>query len=172
MEQDLVGRCHHTASLHGDSKNRNDWWVACLFTYKFLMPNASGCWWCNGVGNVFLPHYGHLNTNQSWLMHDKVLNINHLRLHLWTWQWVQWTSVASTVTTSLSSRKPLGCGRTGDGQHDCAADKSSEIMWSNPVNMDQNLKEIFPTSCGIQATKNRDCFENKGRLYPVLVWCS
>ena len=35
--------------------------------------------------------------------------------------------------------------------------------------MNQNLKGMFPTCCGINATKNLDCFESKGRPYPVLV---
>ncbi len=39
---------------------------------------------------------------------------NHLRLVSWTWQWVYFTQMASTVTRSQSSRAPFGCGGTGD----------------------------------------------------------
>ncbi len=37
-----------------------------------------------------------------------------------TWQWDQFTIMASTVTRSLSNRAPLGCGGTGDLHHGCA----------------------------------------------------
>ncbi len=39
---------------------------------------------------------------------------NHLRLVSWTWQWVHFTQMASTVTRSQSNRAPLGCGGTRD----------------------------------------------------------
>ena len=65
----------------------------------------------------------------------------------WTWQWVQFSSVAFPVTGSESNRTPLGCGRM-------AADKSAEIVGCNHVNMEKNLKGIFSTSCGIHATNN------------------
>jgi len=34
------------------------WWA-------FILPwiNGSGCWWCNGVGDIFLAHVGPLSTN-------------------------------------------------------------------------------------------------------------
>ncbi len=64
---------------------------------------------------------------------------NHLRLVFWTWQWVHFTQMASTVTRSQSNRAPLGCGVTGDSHHGCAADKSAAPAWCYHVNMDQNL---------------------------------
>ncbi len=45
---------------------------------------------------------------------------NHLRLVSWTWQWVHFTQIASTVTRSPSNRAPLGFGGTGDLHHGCA----------------------------------------------------
>lgn len=45
-------------------------------------------------------------------------------------------------------------------------------MRCNHVNVDQNRKRIFSTSCGIYATQNWGYFEIKERSYPVLVWCS
>ncbi len=42
---------------------------------------------------------------------------NHLRLVSWTWQWVHFTQMASTVTRSQSNRAPLACGGTGDSHH-------------------------------------------------------
>ncbi len=50
---------------------------------------------------------------------------NHPRMVSWTWQWVHFTQMASTVTRSQSNGAPLGCGGTGDLHHGCAADKSA-----------------------------------------------
>ncbi len=79
---------------------------------------------------------------------------NHLRLVSWTRQWAHFTQMASTVTRSQSNRAPLGCGRTVDSHHGCAADKSAATAWYYHVNMDQNLWGMFPTPCWIYATKN------------------
>ncbi len=79
---------------------------------------------------------------------------NHLRLVSWTWKWVHFTQMASTVTRSQSNRAPLGCGGTRDSHHGCAADKSAATAWCFHVNMDQNLWGMFPTPCWIFATKN------------------
>ncbi len=80
------------------------------------------------------------------------------RLVSWTWQWVHFTLMASTVTRSQSNRAALGCG--GDSHHGCAADKSAATAWCYHVNMDQNLWGMFPTSVesmswGIKAILNR-----------------
>ncbi len=64
---------------------------------------------------------------------------NHLRLVSWTWQWVQFTQMASTVTRSQSNRAPLGSGGTGDLHHGCAANKSVATAWCYHVNVDQNV---------------------------------
>ncbi len=64
---------------------------------------------------------------------------NHPRLVSWTWQWVHFTQMASTVTRSQSNRAPLGCGGTGDLHHGCAADKSAATAWCYHINMDQNV---------------------------------
>jgi len=65
--------------------------------------------------------------------------LNHLKLVSWTWQWVHWTKMASTVTRSQSNREALGCARTGDSHHGSAA-----TAWCDHVNMDQNLWGMFP----------------------------
>ena len=44
--------------------------------------------------------------------------------------------------------------------YECAADKSAEIAWCNHVNIKQNLKGMFSTSCGIHAMKKLSCFES------------
>lgn len=62
------------------------------------------------------------------------------------------------VTRSESNREPVGCGRTGNSQHEIYAG----ITLGKHVNTDQNLKGIFPLCCGIQALKNLDYFESKG----------
>ncbi len=77
---------------------------------------------------------------------------NHLRLVSWTWKWVHFTQMASTVTRSQSNRAPLRCGGTGDSRHGCAADKSAATAWCYHVNMDQNLWGIFPAPCWIYTT--------------------
>ncbi len=61
---------------------------------------------------------------------------NHLRLVSWTWQWVHFTQIASTITRSQSNRAPLGCGGTRDSHHGCADDKSAATVWYYHDNMD------------------------------------
>ncbi len=72
----------------------------------------------------------------------------------WTWQWVHFTQMTSTVTRSQSNRAPLGCGGTRDSHHGCADDKSTATVWCYHVNMDQHLWGMFPTPCWIYDTKN------------------
>ncbi len=62
---------------------------------------------------------------------------NHLRLVSWTWQWVHFTQMASTVTRSQFNRASLGCGGTGDSHHGCAADKSHQYG-PKPLEQDRN----------------------------------
>ncbi len=80
--------------------------------------------------------------------------MHHLRLVSWTWQWVHFTQITSTVTRSPSNRASLGCGGTGDSHHGCAADKSAETAWYYHINMAQNLWGMFPTPCWIYTTQN------------------
>ncbi len=72
----------------------------------------------------------------------------------WTWQWVHFTQMTSTVTRSQSNRAPLGCGGTRDSHHGCAADKSAATAWCYHINMDQNLWGMFPTPCWMYIMKN------------------
>ncbi len=90
---------------------------------------------------------------------------NHLRLVSWTWQWVHFTQMASTVTRSQSSRAALGCGGTGDLHLGCAADKSAATAWCYHVNMDQNLWAMFTTPCWIYAM-NKGSSEGKRGVQP------
>ncbi len=76
----------------------------------------------------------------SRIMHQ---SSNHLRLVSWTWQWVHFTQMTSTVTRSQSNRAPLGCGGTRDSHHGCADDKSAATVWRYHDNMDQNLWGMF-----------------------------
>ncbi len=82
-----------------------------------------------------------------WLLCTMLQSSNHLRLVSWTWQWVNFTQMASTVTRSQSDRAPLGCGGTEDSHQGCAADKSAATAWCSHINMDQNLWGMFPTPC-------------------------
>ncbi len=136
---------------------------------------------CNGVGDIFLAHFGPLSTNWALFKHHSlpeyccwpcpslydysvpiffsrimhhVTSSNQLRLVSWTWQWVHFTQMASTVTISQSNRAHLGCGGMGDLYHGCAADKSASTAWCYHVNMNQNLWGMFPTPCWIYATNN------------------
>ncbi len=68
---------------------------------------------------------------------------NHLRLDSWTWRWVHFTQMASTVTRSQSNRAPVGCGGTGDSHQGSADDKSAATAWCNHVNMDKISEECF-----------------------------
>ncbi len=134
--------------------------------------NGSGWWWCNSVGDIFLTHFGPLSINWApfktptwvllltmsiplWLQCTHLLmyfqqdnaqlsqSSNQLRLVSWTWQWVHFTQMASTVTRSQSNRAPLGCGGTGDWHHGCAADKPAATAWCYHVNMEQNYLDLI-----------------------------
>ncbi len=87
---------------------------------------------------------------------------NHLRLFSWTWQWVHFTQMASTVTRSQSNRAFLGCGGTEDSHHGCAADKSAATAWCYHVNMDQNLGRMFPTQLNLCHEEFRQLWGQKG----------
>ncbi len=93
------------------------------------------------------------DATSSRIMHH-ITKLKYSQTGSWTWQWVHFTQMASTVTRSQSNRAPLGCGGTGDLHHGCAADKSAATAWCFHVNMDQNLWGMFPTPCWIYATKN------------------
>ncbi len=68
---------------------------------------------------------------------------NHLRLVSWTWQWVHFTQMTSTVTRSQSNRAPLGCGGTRDSHRGCAADKSAATVWCYHDNMTKISEQCF-----------------------------
>ncbi len=68
---------------------------------------------------------------------------NHLRLVSWTWQWVHFTQMSSTVTRSQSNRAALGCGGTRDSHHGCADDKSAATAWCYHDNMTNISEECF-----------------------------
>ncbi len=120
----------------------------------------------NGVGDIFLAHFGPLSTNWASFKHTQPtwvllltmsiplwLQCTHLLMstssrimhHVtklkssqmvsWTWQWVHFTQMTSTVTRSQSNRAPLGCGGTGDSHHGGAADKSAATVWWYHINM-------------------------------------
>ncbi len=68
---------------------------------------------------------------------------NHLWLVSWTWQWVHFTQMASTVTRSQSNRAPLGCGGTGDSHHGCAADKSAATVMLSCQYGPKSMRKCF-----------------------------
>lgn len=73
------------------------------------------------------------------LWHTTSQTSNHLRLVPWTWQWVHYTELASTVTWYQSSRAPLGCSESGDSHHGCGTERSAAVVRCYPVIMDQKL---------------------------------
>ncbi len=137
--------------------------------------NGSGWCWCNGVGGIFSWHtlgllvpidhrlnatvylsivadhvHPFMTTVYHLLMYFQQDNApsqssNHLRLVSWTWQWVHFTQMTSTVTRSQSNRASLGCGGTRDSHHGCADDKSAVTVWCYHDNMNQHLWAMFPT---------------------------
>ncbi len=108
------------------------------------------CWPCPSLYDYSVP------SSDGYFQQDNALSqsSNNLRLDSWTWQWVHFTQMGSTVTRSQSNRAPLGCGGMGYSHHGCAADKSAATAWCYHVNMDQHLWGMFPTPCWIYATKN------------------
>ncbi len=111
-----------------------------------------------------------LMATSSRIMHQSQSS-NHLRLVSWTWQWVHFTQMASTVTRSQSNRAPLWCGGTGDLHHGCAADKSAAIVWCNHVNMDQNLRNVSNTLLNL-CHEELGSSEGKRGSNPVLARCT
>lgn len=58
-----------------------------------------------------------------------------------------------TVTISESNRSPLGCGRMGDLQRESVPQKFAGATWNNHVNMNRNLKGMFPAISEMHAMK-------------------
>ncbi len=79
---------------------------------------------------------------------------NHLRLVSWTWQWVHFTQMASTVTRSQSNRAPLGCAGTRFTSWMCSRQICSNCVTLSCQCEPNNLWGMFPTPCWIYATKN------------------
>ncbi len=73
---------------------------------------------------------------------------NNLRLVSWTWQLVNFTQMASTVTRSQSNRAPLGCGGTGDVQL-------------------RNLQQLCDTIMSIWTKISEECFQH---LVESMLW--
>ncbi len=85
------------------------------------------CWPCPFLYDYSVPIFWWLIPAQYCTMSQ---SSNHLRLVSWTWQWVHFTQMASTVTRSQSNRAPLGCGGMGDSHHGWAAEKYAATVWS------------------------------------------
>ncbi len=87
---------------------------------------------------------------------------NPLRLVSWTWQWVHFTQMASTVTGSQSNRAPLGCGGTRDWHHECVVDKSAATVWCYQVNGPKSLRNVSNTLLNLCHEELRQFWRQKG----------
>ncbi len=144
--------------------------------------NDSGWWWCNGVGDIFLAHFKPLSTNWAsfklhslpeyccwpcpslydysvsifWCTSSRIMHhVTKLKSSQTGFLNMTMSSLYSNgLHRSQSNRALLGCGRTVDLHHECAAEKSAATAWCYHVNMDQNIWGMFPTPCWIYATKN------------------
>lgn len=90
-----------------------DGWNVFLAYISPLIPiennlNATVCAWLLTMGIPLWPQ----------ITHPVMTTSSRTKLVPWTWQWVQCTSIVSPVTRSKPSRAPLGCGGSGDLQHE------------------------------------------------------
>ncbi len=150
-------------------------------------------------GGIFLAHFVPLSTNWAlfkrhslpeycccprpslydysvpifWCTSSRIMHhvTNHLRLVSWTWQWVHFTQMTSTVTRSQSNRAALGCGGTRDSHHGCADDKSAATVWCYHVNMTKISEECFQHL--VESVPRRiKSSEDKTGSNPVLAKCT
>lgn len=125
--------------------------------------NSSG-WWCNGVGDIFLAHFGRFSTNGAlfklhslaeyccspcpslndhsvliigWLLPTGQRTMSRSWTHLLYEHDNEFTVLQwSPQPPDLNPTAPCGCGGTGDLHHGGAANKSAVTVWCNH-DMDQ-----------------------------------
>ncbi len=115
------------------------------------------CCWCPSLYDYSVPIF--------WCTSSRIMHVsNHLRLVSWTWQWVHFTQMSSTVTRSQSNRAPLGCGGTGDSHHGCSDDKSAATAWCYHVNMDQTPSNTLLNLCHEEL---RQFWRQRGVLWSI-----
>ncbi len=139
-----------------------------------ILPCLSGSgWWCNGVRDFFLAHFGplvpiehRLNKPRStwvllltmfiplwlqctifWCTSSRIMQhvTKHLRLVSWTWQWVHFTQMASTVTRSQFNRALWD-----------VVEREIHIMDVQPTNLQQLCDAIISICTKI----SEECFQN------------
>ncbi len=146
--------------------------------------NGSGCWWwCNGVGGIFLAHFGLLSTNwASFKLQSTWVLLLTTSISLWLQCTIFWCTSSRIMhhVTKLKSSQTGFLNMTMSSlysndlhSHQISIQQSTFEMWwnerftswmcrrqicSNCVMLswqyDQHLWEMFPTSCWIYATKN------------------
>ncbi len=94
------------------------WGIFSWHTLGPLVP-IEHCLKCTAYLSIVADHVHPFMTtvypsSDGYFQQDNGQNSNHLRLVSWTWQWVHFTQMASTVTKSQSNRAHLGCGGTRD----------------------------------------------------------
>lgn len=117
--------------------------------------------WCGGcfLCTLGAPYFHSFMTTVHPSCHgcfqqDNAISSPHLKMVSWTWQCVPCTHMASSVTTSQSSRAALEYGGTADSYCGSPAEKSAVTVRCYHVNMEQKLWEMLLAPCWTCATKN------------------
>jgi len=118
--------------------------------------HCAGCWWCGGVGDVFLAHFRSLTPNWASMAYLRIVseNVHPFMATMYCTHPLMATSsrimhhVHDNEFTVLkwpphhrpqSNRVSLGCGETGAMFPGCAFHKSPSTARCYPINMGQHF---------------------------------
>ncbi len=141
--------------------------------------SGSGWWWCNGVGDIFLAHFGPFSTNwasfktpqSTWVLFLSMsiplwLQCNHLLMYFqqdntpchkdqiisdwvsWTWQWVHFIQMASTVNQISIQQSTFGMWwETRDSHHGCVVSTVWMLSWQYGPTSLRNVSNTLLNLC-------------------------